>query len=219
MPAVSLFSNFFLFSGLHLGNIISPRIISLISVILICSSYLLMIFLPNYFLFLLSMIIFGIGSGLGQLPIMKNCYKYFPKKFTLINGILYLGYGLTSTIFVPIGDYFIINPNFENPEKGFYSSKISENFSLFLKVLFLVSIILGIIGMSLTFQFDEDEKIREENYKKEEKENLGIENSSSEEYDKRDDLSKKIESNDLCDAFSSGKNGHLIFICFCGTCK
>ena len=60
-------------------------------------SLVIMIKFKKYYLVLLAMRIFGLGGGIANLSVIKNCQKYFPENIELVNRII-IGaeiYGLT----------------------------------------------------------------------------------------------------------------------------
>ena len=196
MPCIFLVQYCFMTIGVNLGNKVGPRFSTLIGISFMYISYLIMIFFSNYYLVLVAMGIFGLGDGLANLSVIKNCWKYFPGHEALINGIIIGGLGISSAILTPIADYIIINPNHVEPINDIYPKVIANhllNFLYFLSCFFLV---LGTIAVTCTFKYEED---REE--EKEEKVKTGSNLSL------------------LCEGFLTFKNFILGLFCFCGPCK
>jgi MFS family permease len=182
--------------GVNLGNKVGPRFSTLIGISFMYISYLIMIFFSNYYLVLVAMGIFGLGDGLANLSVIKNCWKYFPGHEALINGIIIGGLGISSAILTPIADYIIINPNHVEPINDIYPKVIANhllNFLYFLSCFFLV---LGTIAVTCTFKYEEDS-----GEEKEEKVKTGSNLSL------------------LCEGFLTFKNFILGLFCFCGPCK
>ena len=113
MPCSDLFIYFTLTLGTKMGNKIGVRLTIIVALACKYISYALLLFIPNYYVVLFAMCLFGVGNGLGNLTYMKNSWKYFPKLQGLINGIILGGAGLSSSILTPLADFFIINPDKE----------------------------------------------------------------------------------------------------------
>ena len=196
MPCIFLVQYCFMTIGVNLGNKVGPRFSTLIGISFMYISYLIMIFFSNYYLVLVAMGIFGLGDGLANLSVIKNCWKFFPGHEALINGIIIGGLGISSAILTPIADYIIINPNHIEPINDIYPKVIANhllNFLYFLSCFFLV---LGTIAVTCTFKYEEDS-----GEEKEEKVKTGSNLSL------------------LCEGFLTFKNFILGLFCFCGPCK
>ena len=196
MPCIFLVQYCFMTIGVNLGNKVGPRFSTLIGISFMYISYLIMIFFSNYYLVLVAMGIFGLGDGLANLSVIKNCWKYFPGHEALINGIIIGGLGISSAILTPIADYIIINPNHVEPINDIYPKVIANhllNCSYFLSCFFLV---LGTIAVTCTFKY-EDEMEEEKEEKVKTGSNLSL----------------------LCEGFLTFKNFILGLFCFCGPCK
>ena len=204
MPCIFFIKYFFMTLGVKLGDTITARGTSIISVILLILSYLILIQFPNFNMVLIGMSIFGIGNGLGNLSVIKNCWRYFPNNKALINGIILTGFGISSSFYSFFAD-IIINYNKEPTDnQGYYSIEISNNLIAFLKFNLYTIIFLGSFSIILTFPFKKEEdfinniEIRNE---------IEIENEN------------ENENENLIDAFFSIPNLQLAIICFCGPCK
>ena len=203
MPCIFLVQYCFMTIGVNLGNKVGPRFSTLIGILFMYSSYIIMIFLPNYYLVLIAMGIFGLGDGLANLSVIKNCWKYFPGHEALINGIIIGGLGISSAILTPIADYFIINPDHVEPVDGIYPEHIANNLLNFLYFLSIFFLILGSVAVIFTIKYEEtytDEKSDE----KDQEYNKGSSTST---------LSLLLEG------FLTIKNLILGLFCFCGPCK
>ena len=164
-------------------------------------SYIFMMIFTNYYLILLSMGVFGLGDGLANLSVIKNCWKYYPDKLGLVNGIIIGGLGLSSSILTPIADYLIINPDKKpTDDKGIYPKEESnklKNYLYFLAVLFFI---LSIAAVCLTFNYQEDDpsKVEElDDVQRTHNKGFGV----------------------LYEAFFAEKNYFLLLFCFCGPCN
>ena len=196
MPCIFLVQYCFMTIGVNLGNKVGPRFSTLIGISFMYISYLIMIFFSNYYLVLVAMGIFGLGDGLANLSVIKNCWKYFPGHEALINGIIIGGLGISSAILTPIADYIIINPNHVEPINDIYPKVIANhllNFLYFLSCFFLV---LGTIAVTCTFKYEED---------------------SGEEKEEKVKTVSNLSL--LCEGFLTFKNFILGLFCFCGPCK
>ena len=197
MPCIFLIQYCVMTLGVKLGDIIGPRYVTLIGVLLMYLSYILMILTTNYYLVLLSMGIFGLGDGIASLSLIKNCWKYFPDNTALVNGIIIGGLGISSAVLTPIADYIIINPEKKDPIGDFYEKDIADNLLYYLYFIFILFIILGILATVLTIKYEEKE------------------NDSS----KNEILTEKKVNSSLkviCEGFFSEKNYFLLLFCFCG---
>ena len=204
MPCIFFIKYFFMTLGVKLGDTITARGTTIISVLLLILSYLILIQFPNFNMVLIGMSIFGIGNGLGNLSVIKNCWRYFPNNKALINGIILTGFGISSSFYSFFAD-IIINYNKEPTDnQGYYSIEISNNLIAFLKFNLYTIIFLGSFSIILTFPFKKEEdfinniEIRNE---------IEIENEN------------ENENENLIDAFFSIPNLQLAIICFCGPCK
>ena len=228
MPCLDGVIYFFLTIGVKLGDKIGVRNTVILTFILHYLSYFILIFAKNFYLFLLSMIMFGIGHAISNLAVIKNCWKYFPNNTGLVYGIIVSGAGICSSIFTPLADFFVINPEKEAvDELGFYPKYIAMRL---LKYLIIVTGILSIFGaLSIFFTFDKkgieekakEIKIIEEKNVEDDKINklIGSENDNEREsnpdFNAIESKRPSIQKNNkrLWEAFLSIKN--LMFLCFC----
>lgn len=228
MPCLDGVIYFFLTIGVKLGDKIGVRNTVILTFVLHYLSYFILIFAKNFYLFLISMIMFGIGHAISNLAVIKNCWKYFPNNTGLVYGIIVSGAGICSSIFTPLADFFVINPEKETvDELGFYPKYIAMRL---LKYLIIVTGILSIFGaLSIFFTFDkkgieektEEKKIIEEKKVEDDKNNklIGSENDnereSSPDFNAIESKRPSVQKNNkrLWEAFLSIKN--LMFLCFC----
>jgi MFS family permease len=205
MPCSDLFIYFTLTLGTKMGNIIGVRLTIVVALACKYISYALLLFIPNYYIVLIAMCLFGIGNGLGNLTYMKNSWKYFPKSQGLVNGIILGGAGISSSVLTPLADYFIINPDKEkaNEDTGLYPKEVGDRVPTYLIILSVTFLILGIISLIFTFPFKEEEN---------------TEVKAAEEKNLIKPLPGESEAT-LKETFFSIKNYMLISFCFCGFCK
>lgn len=231
MPCLDGVIYFFLTIGVKLGDRVGVRNTVILSFVLFYSSYFILIFAKNFYLFLISMVMFGIAHAISNLSVIKNVWKYFPNNTGLVYGIIVSGAGMCSSIFTPLADFIVINPEKEKVDKlGFYPEYIAHRL---LKYLIIVTGILSIFGaLSIFFTFDKKYKKREsienigkipinENEDEENKDAL-IENKKDEENENKNSQDKENKEKEqptltsnkrLLEAFTSTKN--IMFICFC----
>ena len=232
MPCLDAIIYFFLTIGVKLGDKIGVRNTVILTFGLHYFSYFILIFAKNYYLFLISMVMFGIGHAISNLAVIKNCWKYFPNNTGLVYGIIVSGAGICSSIFTPLADFFVINPEKEiTDELGFYPKYIAMRL---LKYLIIVTMILAIFGaLSIFFTFDkqkiEEVKIGEiiEADKNEDEEQNKLTKKESLIESENDEIKKneeqvqpnKASNKQLWEAFLSVKNIMFIAFCFCSFCK
>lgn len=213
MPCIFLVQYCFMTIGVKLGNKVGPRFSTLIGICFMYISYAIMIFSTNYYLILVAMGIFGLGDGLANLSVIKNCWKYFPNNTALVNGIIIGGLGISSAVLTPIADYLIINPDREEPDKDvIYPKEIADkllNFLYFLVILFLV---LGFIAVLFTFKYEVETSSSDDVFGKAARLEL---QEKDENNTKKDTSSMSV----LCYGFWSLTNLVLSLFCFCGPCK
>ena len=204
MPCSDLFIYFTLTLGTKMGNKIGVRLTIIVALACKYASYLLLLFIPNYYVVLIAMCLFGVGNGLGNLTYMKNSWKYFPKSQGLINGIILGGAGISSSILTPLADFFIINPDKEKADEktGLYPEDVGNRVPKYLIILLIIFSVLGLFSLIFNFPFKE-----EDDTKPTEKEENLIK-----------PLPGEAESS-LKETFFSIKNSMLICFCFCGFCK
>ena len=98
------------------------------------------------------MCIFGIGCGLSNLSVIKNCC--YPDRLWLINGIIICGFRLSSSILSVIADLLIINQEkMRMINDGIFPKEVSDKFQNYIKLLEMLFIILSIIAWCLTFNY------------------------------------------------------------------
>ena len=126
------------------------RVLTVLATILLYFSQFIIYFSINYYLLIISYILFGFAASSTYFQTLRNCWKYFPKKKDLISGIVFSSFGLSSFIFTSIADD-IINPDNISKEGKYYSKEISYRFLKYIKVFIFCIVILGSISSILCF--------------------------------------------------------------------
>ena len=196
-----------IFEGAKMGNKIGVRLTICVALIFKFISYALLLMFANYYIVLISMCLFGVGSGLGNLTYMKNSWKYFLKSQGLVNGIILGGAGISSSILTPLADFFIINPDKipANEDTGIYEDEeIANRVPKYIAILCVMFLILGILSIFLTFPYTEEN---------EEKVGETVEETNKVQKESPENNAK------LTELFISSKNLKLLSFCFCGFCK
>jgi len=203
LSCIALAQYCFMTIGVKLGNKIGTKFITIIGLIFINISFILMMITTNYSLIFIPMIIFGLGCGLSNLSVIKNCWEYYPNRLGLINGIILAGFRCSSSILYYIGDYLIINPEKKSVIDyyfyGIYSKEVSDKFFNYIIFLAILVFILSIIAVCLTFNYQEEDLSKNEEF-------IG------------ETISANNDSSDLCRYFCSKKNCFLSIFCICGPC-
>ena len=180
-----------------LDKLLGIRILTIIGVISLLSSQIIMYYFIDYYLLILSYILFGFCGSLTYFQTLKNCWKYFPNKKGLISGIIFSSFGLSSFSFTTIGD-FIINPKSKEKESdGYYSEEISNKFLDYLKFYISCIIIMGTLSSILSFPYQEEETIKMQKVSEDETLNLTTENGLEDnENRKSNDLENNNKENE-----------------------
>ena len=214
MPCSDLFIYFFLTLVAKMGIKIGVRLTICVALIFKYVSYALLLFVPNYYVVLIAMCLFGIGSGLGNLTYLRNSWRYFPQSQGLVNGIILGGAGISSSVLTPLADFAIINPDKipANKTTGLYEDEaIANRLPTYLIILSITFLILGVISIFITFPYQNEDN--EETDKSEEQ--IG-ESPKENEKDKEALIASQAP---LTNLFFSIKNLKLFSFCFCGFCK
>ena len=164
MPCIFLVQYFFMSPGVKLGDRITVRGSTIVAVVLMVGSYLFLILSTNFYLILLGFSLFGLGDGLGNLSVIKNCWLYFPNNKALVNGIILGAYGLNSAILNPLADLVFINPKKKKTDDdGYYPPEVANNLLSFLYFIMIMFGVMGTFAILLTIPFEKDlnEKIND----------------------------------------------------------
>ena len=159
MPCLDGVIYLFLTIGVKLGDKIGVRNTVIITFFLHFSSYIILLFATNFYLFLISMVMFGIGHAISNLAVIKNCWKYFPNNTGLVYGIIVSGAGMCSSIFTPLADFFVINPEKESVDDlGFYPQYIAMRLLRYLIIVTGILSVFGVLTIFLTFDKEKESK-------------------------------------------------------------
>ena len=163
-PALDILLYSFFTIGLKISEKIGPKLSVLITLFIQIISYILLLYHKTLIMLILSIAIFGIGSAISNLITIKNSWKYFPNSQGLVNGIIVTGSGITSSILTPLADYFIINPEKEgvDPITGFYPEYIAERLKIYLFIVVGTFVVLGILALIFTFDYEEEKNEKKE---------------------------------------------------------
>ena len=214
MPCSDLLLYVFNTIALKIGEKVGPKNAIVLSLICELISLALLIFVPNYFVVLIAMCIFGIGISLNSIITIKNCWKYYPDKKGLMNGINVGAAGISTTFFTPIADYVFINPKKEPTDSnGLYPEKVAKRIIIYLYFLVIVFVVCGILAYLSTFNYDDIIKKNE------------LMNTVDDNYEERvSELVKKNDKNEsstklLLKAFITKNNLQMCVFCITGPCK
>ena len=139
---------------------IGIRVLIILATISLFLSHVILYFSVNYYLILLSYILYGYGACSTYYTSLRNCWKYFPEKKDLISGIIFSSFGLSSFAFTSIADQ-IINPDNIPKDGKYYPKQISYRFIKYVKVFAICVVVIGYISSILCFPFEG--KIEENN--------------------------------------------------------
>jgi MFS family permease len=222
MPCSDLLLNFFNTFGLKIGDKIGSRNAVLLSVFFEFITLAILLYIPNYYMVLIAMGIFGIGIATNSLITIKNCWKYYPNVKGLVYGFNVGAAGISTSFFTPIADFWIINKDKEKTgPDGLYPRHVAERLPDYLYVLVGIFLVFGIISYLLTFNYEDDEnspqidQLIEEEKKEEEKDSKKNEEKKKEIKIKR----RKIPFKELFSLFCSKKNLQILVFIFGGPCK
>lgn len=240
MPAIFFVQYLFMAIGVKIGDKFGARVSTIISVVIMLTSYSIILTQKNYYAVLGGMAIFGMGDGIGNLSVINNGFRYFPNKRGLVNGVILGGMGLASSVLTPLADYVIINPNKEDVESnGFYPAKVANNLVNFIKTLIVIFVVLGALAISLTFPYVQEEVqltkiIDEQPNTKDVQIRFGNTNTQNSDQlqsndntnvdtntnsDKQNTVQAPHDDQPMMEAFCSMKNLQLSVFCFSGPCK
>ena len=214
MPCSDLLLFLFNPIGLKIGEKVGPKNSIVLSTICELISLSLLIFVPNYYVVLLAMCIFGIGISLNSIITIKNCWKFYPDKKGLMNGINVGSAGISTTFFTPVADFIFINPDKESTDtSGLYPEHVAKRITTYLYFLVVIFIVCGILSYLLTFNYDDIVEKSE------------LSNTIDDNNEERiSDLIKQSNVNAtstkiLLKAFITKNNLQMCVFCVCGPCK
>jgi hypothetical protein len=230
MPCLDILIDCFLTPGAKLGVKIGTTYSIIIMLLLHFISLIILYFGNKFYLLLISISAFGLGTGLSQITYMRNSWKYFPEHQGLVNGIMISSAGIASTFLTVLADFVIVNPERKNTyENGIYPKDIADNMGVYIKVICGVLIALDILGFLLTFDYNkipedgnQEQYIKKDNIRRKTSlDTTDINYSSEKTYSTsgNQELSGENKKMKLMDAFCSKCNCQLFSFCFCGFCK
>ena len=229
MPCLDGVIYLFLTIGVKLGDRIGVRNTVIITFVLHFLSYIILLFATNFYLFLISMVMFGIGHAISNLAVIKNCWKYFPNNTGLVYGIIVSGAGICSSIFTPLADFFVINPEKESVDsEGFYPQYIAMRLLRYLIIVTGILSVFGVLTIYLTFDKEKENPKQDIQIKNSDEDLISGENKEDDKKDQRDntpDFNKldNVESKNgnkrLWEAFLTHTNMMFIYFCFGSFCK
>lgn len=154
MPIIIFISNVSSYFGPKLDTMLGIKRCLQLTLLMTISAHLILYNTTKLNYVYIAMSIFGLGIGFSYIPIMKNCWLYFPDKKGLISGMILLGYGSSAFIFTWISDN-IVNPNMEKVDTvtGFFHKEIADRTHKFIFVLNIILFIMGCIGYAITFDY------------------------------------------------------------------
>lgn len=180
MPLISLVNTGFGPIGTILESYVGTKVIILLCLITnVITNFILLNFTKLQYIYL-AMVCNGIYVGLIWVPLMKNCWLYFPNKKGIISGLNLFSYGFSALIFTSLADK-IINPNLLNPNKetGLFDKEVAERTYLFLKYQAIIMFTGLVIALLLEFDYKEEEK--EKTNEIEMKEQLNVDENNKKE--------------------------------------
>ena len=166
---------------------IGTRVMTIIATISLIGSQLIIYFFIDYYLLIISYILFGVAGSLTYFQTLKNCWKYFSGKEGFISGIIFSAFGLSSFIFTSIGDLIINKESIGRESNGFYSEEISMKFLDYTKLFFLCVLIMGILSSILCFTYEEEKTV--ENFEN----GISLENEEEETDQNQRDINDKVK--------------------------
>ena len=188
-------------------------------------SYIMLIFVNKFYLLIIALSIFGLGTGLSYITYMRNCWLFFPQNQGLVNGIIISSTGLVSTLLTALADYIIINPDKEETKNGIYPKNVADNVEIYIKIVVVILGAFDIIGFFLTFDHEKlPETIEEKMRKLNENRNdslatIDINISTESSTNVKLEVEKQKNKSNLKQLFFTKTNLKFLIFCFFGFCK
>ena len=218
MPIIDIIIDFCYTPGAKLGTKIGVMSILIIMIMFHFISLIIFLYSNSFSLFLLSISLFGIGTGISNLTYIRNVWKFFPNNQGFIYGIIISSSGIFSTFITILADFFIINPNKENTINGIYPKDVANNVQLYIIIISSLIASVDIIGSFLIFDYENIPETQEDQLRIHSKNNLDMKINSGP-YLNTEISSFKKENIKLMSVFFSKINFKLFLFCFCGFCK
>ena len=227
MPCLDILISLTLTPGAKLGLKLGTTYSNILMLIIHLISLTILVLANRFYLIIISLGIFGLGSGLAHITYMRNCWKYFPDHQGVVNGVIISSSGIVATILTAIADFIVVNPDREETVNGIYPKHVANNVSDYSKVVFAILGMADLIGFLLIFDYNEiseteEEKIKKLNEKKiNSLEAIDINSSNDNTFSNSEDINQNINNNKLKlrNAFFSKVNLQFFSFCFCGFCK
>ncbi len=227
MPCLDILISLTLTPGAKLGLKLGTTYSNILMLIIHLISLTILVLANRFYLIIISLGIFGLGSGLAHITYMRNCWKYFPDHQGVVNGVIISSSGIVATILTAIADFIVVNPDREETVNGIYPKHVANNVSDYSKVVFAILGMADLIGFLLIFDYNEISETEEEKIKKlnEKKRNsleaIDINSSNDNTFSNSEDINQNINNNKLKlrNAFFSKVNLQFFSFCFCGFCK
>lgn len=225
-PSTDLLINLFNTFGLKIGDKFGARNAVLISLICEAITLAILLYIPNYYMALIAMGIFGIGIAINSLITIKNCWKYYPDRKGIVYGFNVGAAGISTSFFTPIADFWIINKKKEKTEKnGLYPKYIADRLPTYLYVLAGIFLTLGLISYFSTFNYEDiinsenDKLINDEKITKGEEDKEQIKKEEGNKNQDNIPKKRKVTYSELFKIFLSKKNLQILVFIFGGPCK
>ena len=166
MPIIFLVQYLTFLPGAAIGRILSPRIAVICSAFAMTFGYIILCFSHNYTIVMLAMALFGVGTGLSNLPVLRNGWDYFPTKLGLVNGIVTSGGSIGGSILTVLADFVFVNPKQYNPKGQFYPVEVGQNLEKMLPYLAGMVGIFSLLSIFLIIPYEEDKNLNTSNIDK-----------------------------------------------------
>ena len=224
MPCLDILISLFLTPGAKLGLKLGTTYSNILMLAFHLISLTVLVFANRFYLIIISLVIFGIGSGLVHITYVRNCWKYFPGHQGLVNGIIISSSGILSTFMTALADFIVVNPNREETIDGIYPKHVAKNMANYSKVIAAILGMIDLIGFFCIFDYDEISETEEEKIKKlNERKRNSLEtidiNSSKNDYNVSNQDNTNNNKVKLRTVFFSKLNLQFFSFCFCGFCK
>lgn len=188
-------------------------------------SFIVLFFANKFYILIIALFIFGIGTGLSNIIYMRNCWLFFPQNQGLVNGIIISSTGLVSTFLIALADYIIINPNKEETKNGIYPKNVADNVEIYIKIVVVILGAFDIIGFFLIFDHEKlpetiEEKMRKLNEnRKDSLATIDINISAESSTNVKLEVEKLKNKSILKQLFFTKTNLKFLTFCFFGFCK
>ena len=165
-PIIALSIAIFMIISPYVENKLGERLTALIGFIMIIFSQVIVLFINNVYLLMLSFFAFGGGLGMSYFIPIRLGWKYFPKHKGKISTLNSCSQCMTSCGFILIAEK-MINPYNKKPtlpkegkdkETYFEWKDVAENFPKYIKMNILIISVVSVISLLLIFPYPENEE-------------------------------------------------------------